>query len=153
MPREIDPSDLVRALMALGGLLRQAIAEALGPHGMTPEQQELLSLLATGLRSSRELSRASGRDKTTLSRAVARAAGSGLVTHERRSDDRRKQELRLTERGAALAEETERVVERRAPALVAALSPKEQRRLAKMVKKLRKGLAKARGRGEPGAAR
>jgi DNA-binding MarR family transcriptional regulator len=147
MARDVPSSDLVRAVMALGGLLRQAIADALGPHAVTPEQQELLALLASGLRTPKELARASGRDKTTLSRAVTRAAGAGLLTHERRADDRRRQVLQLTERGAALADETERVIERQAPALVGALSAKEVRRLAKIVKKLRRALGKRRARG------
>ena len=84
MAREHAPDDLVRAVIALGGLLRQAVAEALAPHDVTPEQQELLALLASGLRSPPELVQASGRDKTTLSRAVTRATSAGLVTHERR---------------------------------------------------------------------
>src|SRR5262245_9324430 len=92
---------LVRAVMALGGLLRQAIADALGPHDITPEQQELLALLAVGLRSPKELVAASGRDKTTLSRALARATAAGLVTPERHPEDRRRQILKLTEAGVA----------------------------------------------------
>jgi DNA-binding MarR family transcriptional regulator len=130
--------------MALSGLLRQALAEALGPHDVTPEQQELLFLIASGLGSPGELAAASGRDKTTLSRAISRATGAGLVAHERRAEDRRRQVLKLTDSGAALAAATEAVVARSAPALVGALSPKERRRLAKIVRKLRKGLAKRR---------
>jgi DNA-binding MarR family transcriptional regulator len=142
MARDPAPVDLIRAVMALSGLLRQSIAETLAPHDVTPEQQELLSLLAEGLRSPAELIAASGRDKTTLSRAITRAAGAGLLVQERRSDDRRRQVLQLTQSGAALSATTASVVARRAPALVSALSPKERRRLSKIIKKLRKSLRK-----------
>ncbi|MCK6590500.1 MAG: MarR family transcriptional regulator, partial [Polyangiaceae bacterium] len=78
MGREPLPEELVRDCVALGGLLRQAIAEVLLPLGVTPEQHELLGYLAAGITTPKALSEASGRDKTTLSRAVARAAKAGF---------------------------------------------------------------------------
>jgi len=140
MGREPLPEELVRDCVALGGLLRQAIAGALAPLGVTPEQHELLGLLASGLTTPKALAEASGRDKTTLSRAVARAAKAGFVAPARSEEDKRKQVLEVTPRGAAVLEQARRAVERASPKLVADLTPKERRRLAKIVRKLKRRL-------------
>jgi DNA-binding MarR family transcriptional regulator len=141
MGQKPSPEDLVRECVALGGLLRRAVAEALAPYGITPEQHELLALLASGRSSPSAILEASGRDKTTLSRAVARAAKAGLVTHERSTSDRRRQVLRLTPHGAAVLEQTRGLVGRLSPKLVGGLTPKERRRLSKIARKLQRGLA------------
>lgn len=143
MSREPPSEDLVRECVALGGLLRQAIADALEPSGITPEQHELLALVASGRCSPKAILEVSGRDKTSLSRAVARAAKAGLVEHERSSSDKRRLILRLTPRGSEALEQARRLAERASPKLVAGLSPKERRRLLKIAKKLRRGLSSA----------
>jgi DNA-binding MarR family transcriptional regulator len=140
MGREPASEELVRECVALGGLLRQAMATALAPCGVTPEQHELLDLLSSGLQSPGALVKASGRDKTTLSRAVARAAKAGLVAHARAEGDKRKQVLRVTDRGSLALEQARRAMERVSPKLLGELSPKERRRLAKLLRKLRRGL-------------
>ena len=140
MGREPLPEELVRDCVALGGLLRQAIAAALAPIGVTPEQHELLGLLSSGLTTPQALVEASGRDKTTLSRAVARAAKAGFVAHARSAGDKRRQVLEVTPRGAAVLEQARRAVERASPKLVEGLTPKERRRLAKIVRKLKRRL-------------
>src|SRR5262245_3140491 len=136
MTREPPAAELVLASVDLGLRMRQALATALLPYGVTPEQHELLSLLASGLSSPREVARRSGKDKTTLSRVIARAAHAGLLIREARPEDRRRQVLRLTERGATTVELTRRTIERTAPKLLARLSPKERRRLFKILGKL-----------------
>jgi len=137
MAREPTAPELVLECMGLGVKIRQALAVALLPYGITPEQHELLSLLAAGKSSPRELAEASGRDKTTLSRVIARAARAGLVEQDRRPEDRRRQVLRLTDRGSVTVDQTRRMLERSAPKLLAALSAKEQRRLEKILRKLK----------------
>lgn len=141
MGRDPEPEQLVRECVALGGLLRQAVADALAPCGITPEQHELLALVASGLRSPKAILKASGRDKTTLSRAVTRATKAGLVAHERSPEDRRRQVLRVTERGAAALEQATRLVEKLSPKLVGGLSAKERKRLSKIARKLRRSLS------------
>lgn len=140
MGREPVPEELVRECVALGGLLRQAIAAALEPLGVTPEQHELLGFVAAGLTTPKALSEASGRDKTTLSRAVARASKAGLLAHGRSEGDKRRQVLEVTARGAQVLDQARRAVERASPKLVGDLSAKERRRLGKIVRKLRRGL-------------
>lgn len=141
MGREPEAEELVRECVALGGLLRQAIAAALGPSGLTPEQHELLTLVAAGRGSPQAILEVSARDKTTLSRSIARAAKAGLIAHERSVGDKRRQVLRLTPRGSEALELARRLAERASPRLVAGLSPKERRRLIKIARKLRRGLA------------
>lgn len=133
---------LVQACLEVGFLLRQALASALGPYGVTPEQREVLALLGAGHASPGALSDASGRDKTTLSRVLARAGRAELLEQERRAEDRRKTALRLTPRGAAIVEQTARQLAESAPKLLSPLSPKERRRLAKILAKLKSGLAR-----------
>ena len=142
MAKEPVLAELALRCVELGVLMRQAIAEALLPSGITPEQHELLVILASGLGSPQEISEASGRDKTTLSRVFARATRAGLVTVERRADDRRRQTVRLTEIGTSKLAQTQRLLERSAPKLFLALSIKERRRLRKIVRKVRGGLAR-----------
>jgi DNA-binding MarR family transcriptional regulator len=138
MPHAIpDAEELVMRCVELGGIMRHALASALAPYGITPEQHELLTLIEAGHTTPRQMIEASGRDKTTLSRALARAARAGLLEHERSPADRRRQVVRLTERGTVVVERSRRLLTRAAPKLVEALSPKERRRLSKMLRKLR----------------
>ena len=136
MAREPDARELALRCVELGVLVRQALADALVPAGVTPEQHEVLALLATGLSSPRELCRASGRDTTPLSRVLARARLAGLVAEEVSERDRRRHVLKLTERGVAAVDQTKRLLERASPRILGALTPKEQRRLRKIVHKL-----------------
>jgi len=136
MAREPDAATLVLAAIHAGTRLRQALATALLPYGLTPEQHELLELLAGGKTSPREICEASGRDKTTLSRTIARAARAGLLAPQRRTDDRRRQRLQLTDAGTTALEQSRRLLQRTAPKLLAALSPKDRRRLEKALRKL-----------------
>lgn len=142
MGREPAPEELVRDCVAVGGLLRQAIAAALLPYGVTPEQHELLGLLASGITTPGALVLASGRDKTTVSRAVSRAAKAGFVAPAKNESDKRRQVLRVTDRGAAALEQARRAMERVSPKILGELSPKERRRLAKFLKKLKRGIAR-----------
>jgi DNA-binding MarR family transcriptional regulator len=137
MAGQPDAAALVLAAIRAGTRLRQALAGAMLPYGLTPEQHELLELIAAGSTSPRQICEASGRDKTTLSRTIARAARAGLLAPARRSDDRRRQQLVLTEAGASALEHSRRLLERTAPKLLAALGPKDRRRLDKALRKLR----------------
>jgi DNA-binding MarR family transcriptional regulator len=142
MAKEAALAALALRCVDIGVLMRQGIAEALLSSGLTPEQHELLVLIGSGLSSPQEIYGASGRDKTTLSRVLARATRAGLVSVERRSDDRRRQTVRLTESGVSKLAQTQRLLERAAPSLFVALSMKERRRLRKILRKVRGGLAR-----------
>lgn len=137
MPRAPEAADVVRACLDVGFLVRKELADLLAPHGITPEQQEVLALLAAGKSAASEVCEATGRDKTTLSRVFQRLVRAGLVVQEKRADDRRRHALRLTPRGEAIAEQTARALAGAAPKVVAALSAKERRRIAKIARKLR----------------
>ena len=127
---------LALSLVALGASVHRRIALALGELGLTPEQHELLALVDSGLSSPAEIHAASRRDKTTVSRVVSRAAKAGLVAQSRHPKDRRRQVVALTEEGRAALASSRRVVSRAAPRALEPLSPKQRRRLAKIVKKL-----------------
>src|SRR5687768_8906225 len=137
MAREPDATDLALRCIELGVRIREELAEALGPAGVTPEQHELLALLARGVTSPGDIVSASGRDKTTVSRLVSRAAAAGLVTQVRATDDRRRQILALTEQGTTVLAQSERILARAAPRTLAALSPRGRRRLEKALRRLR----------------
>lgn len=132
----VGPSELVRGCIDLGLRLRQALAAALEPFGVTPEQQELLRQLVAGRQSPGELVVATGRDKTTLSRVIARAVALGLVERAVDDRDKRRQVLRATARGAQVYEHAERAVEREAAQLLESLSPRQRRRLGKTLRRL-----------------
>jgi DNA-binding MarR family transcriptional regulator len=144
MARERDDAllahDLVAAGAEVGFLLRQALATELLPYAITPEQSDLLALLRAGHRTPSELARQTGRDKTTLSRVIARTVRAGLVEQTRSSDDRRRVALTLTARGITVVDQAERRIAARSPELVATLTAKEQRRLGKILRKLREAL-------------
>lgn len=131
-----DAAALVLAAIRAGTRLRQSLAQALLPLGLTPEQHELLELVAAGHTSPRAVGDASGRDKTTLSRTIARAARAGFLEPARRDDDRRRHELRITSAGQAALEHSRRTLERTAPKLLSTLSAKQQRRLGKVLRKM-----------------
>lgn len=116
--------------------MRQRLAGALAPIGLTPEQLELLRLVGSGLTSPRQIYQASGRDKTTLSRAVSRAVKAGLIAQERRPDDKRRTALALTARGEQLLRTADRAALEAAPQIVGSLGPRKRKRLAKLVAKL-----------------
>jgi DNA-binding MarR family transcriptional regulator len=139
--RELPSAELIRRCIELGLRLRQVLAVDLAPYGVTPEQHELLGFVAMGLTSAGQIVEASGRDKTTLSRAIARAVRAGWLRCERSSGDRRRQVLRLTDEGAGIVEHTSHLLTRAAPRLLVALTPKERRRLGKLVRKLHRGLS------------
>jgi DNA-binding MarR family transcriptional regulator len=141
MAKDPDPQRLALRCVEIGVLVRQALAEALLPYGVTPEQHEVLALLAAGMTSARELCEASGRDKTTLSRVLARAKLAGLLTEEKSESDRRRQVLRLTDKGAATVDQTGRLLDRAAPRLLDGLTAKDRRRLHKIIGKLRTHLS------------
>ena len=131
-----EAAALVLAAIHAGTRLRQSLAAALLPLGLTPEQHELLELVAAGHTSPRAVGDASGRDKTTLSRTIARAARAGFLEPARRDDDRRRHELRITSAGRTALEQSRRTLERTAPKLLATLSAKQQRRLGKALRKM-----------------
>lgn len=136
MPRAPEPVVLARACLELGYAVRQALATSLAPLGITPEQQEVLARIHGGATTARALGEAVGRDKTTLSRLLTRLTRAGLVVQQRSQDDRRKQLVELTSRGRELADQSARLLELTAPKLMAKLSHKDQRRLAKIARKL-----------------
>src|SRR5262245_50100602 len=136
MAHEPPAADVVLECIALGVHFRQELALALEPCGITPEQHEVLSLIAAGKSAAGEICAATGRDKTTVSRILSRATRAGLVEQARPADDRRKRVLQLTDRGATTVTQAQRVLERTAPKLLGPLSVKDRRRLDKVIRRL-----------------
>ncbi|MEJ7729446.1 MAG: MarR family transcriptional regulator [Polyangiaceae bacterium] len=104
--------------------------------GSRPSSTSCRSWVAAGHTTPRAVAAASGRDKTTLSRTIARAARAGFLEPARRDDDRRRHDLLLTSTGQAALEHSRRTLERTAPKLLETLSAKQQRRLGKALRKM-----------------
>lgn len=138
MGRKPSAPELVASCVALAGLFRQSMVAALAPLGLTPEQHELLDAVEKGVRTPGAIAETIGRDKTTLSRSIARAVKSGLVARAKSKTDQRKQLLGLTEKGRAKLGQSRLVVQQISPLLLSVLSPKDMRRLEKIIRKLRR---------------
>jgi DNA-binding MarR family transcriptional regulator len=88
--------------------------------------------------------------KSTTTRVVDRLVADGLVVRTPDPDDRRAQRLLLTDRGAAVREESARLHRAAVDRRLGMLSPVEQHELVELLEKLRSGLrldlARANGR-------
>lgn len=136
MGRKPSAAELVHACIALAGLFRQSMAAALAPVGLTPEQHELLEAVESGVRNPTAIADALGRDKTTLSRSIARAVKAGFLVREKSKADQRRQHVELTEQGRSKLVQSKILIQKMSPLLLSALTPKDLRRLQKIIKKL-----------------
>ncbi len=136
MGRKPSAPELVHACITLAALFRQSIAAALAPLGLTPEQHELLEAVEGGVQQPGAVADALQRDKTTLSRSIARAVKAGFLTQSKIKSDKRKQELSLTSKGRAKLLQSRLVLQQISPLLLSVLTPKDMRRLQKIVRKL-----------------
>jgi DNA-binding MarR family transcriptional regulator len=137
------PLDLGKLADYLGYQIRQAqsaifrdLARATRPLGVTPGEFSLLATLQhnPGL-SSMRLARAYRLDKTSLSLALKRLAGRGLIASNRNEGDRRYHALALTAAGRAVLRRATRRIEAQERAMDALLGPGER---ALLVDRLRR---------------
>jgi DNA-binding MarR family transcriptional regulator len=132
--QESHALDLGKLSGSLGYQIRQAqsalfrdLARATRPLGVTPGE---FSLLATLQRnpdlSSMRLARAYQLDKASLSIALKRLAGRGLIESNRNEGDRRYHALRLTRAGREVLRRATRRIEAQERAMDALLGPGER---------------------------
>ncbi len=108
--------------------LAKLVEIMLGDVGLTPNQYRMLTLVDAGAPPMRELSVRLGMKPPNITALVDVLVNRGLVTRDRRDDDRRRLSLALTTAGAALLERAEFLAED-ALARVASADPDEQRAL------------------------
>jgi len=113
---DADPLSLERQLcFALAVASRSVIAAykpILEPMGLThPQYLVMLALWEKQPRSLADIADVLRLEPATLSPLVKRLETAGLVTRQRSSEDERQLALRLTERGARLREQAEKVPE------------------------------------------
>ena len=107
------------------------------PHGLTVAEWRLLAILAKfGPMSANGVCERTAMDKVRVSRAVARAVGSGLIDRAIDADDRRRSILTLTPHGRAVHDQIVPEALRRETEVLAILSEDEVRSLFDMLDRL-----------------
>lgn len=133
-PAAAAPLELGKLAGYLGYQIRQAqsaifrdLARATRPLGVTPGEFSLLATLQhnPGL-SSLRLAQAYRLDKTSLSLALKRLAGRGLIASNRNAGDRRYHALALTAAGRDVLRRATRRIEAQERAMDALLGPGER---------------------------
>ena len=124
------------ALVRLTHLVQHVFAEVSRQHDLTPQQTQLLCLLAKGPVGMTELSRTLHLEKSSLTGLVDRVERRGLVARSRETRDRRTCTIALTSKGARLSVETHQDVTTRLEALASELRSGERMQLASLVAQL-----------------
>ncbi|WP_428249427.1 MarR family winged helix-turn-helix transcriptional regulator [Ferrovibrio sp.] len=116
-------------------------AREVAPDGVSPGRFSLLTLLAhnPGITQS-ALSQAVGLDKSTLTPALEQLVRKGVVLRRKAASDRRSYALSLSPKGHALLRRVTAGVERHEANIMALLSPKEQKLLLGLLKRLTQGM-------------
>lgn len=96
--------------------------------GLTSREASYLTHIEPGGTGPAELARHLGIGRSTLSAALARLEGLGLIATERDAADARRKCVRLTDAGRAAVSESSVLDAERVAALLAAMAPEEQRR-------------------------
>ncbi len=125
----------VVSVLVAADRLDQALAATLGPHGVTPDQYNLLRILR-GVHpdghSRNEIARRMIRRSPDVTRMIDRLVARKLIARLRGSDDRRLSVARITPAGLALLKRADPEIEEVQRDLTAALSPAERRELARL---------------------
>lgn len=114
--------------------------------GLTSREASFLAHVEPGGSSPAALARHLGIGRSTLSAALARLEGLGLIATERDGSDARRKKVTLTKAGRAAISESSVLDAERVAALLAAMAPEERRRgveglklLAAAARRLREG--------------
>jgi DNA-binding MarR family transcriptional regulator len=98
-----ESADLATALIRLCFVVQGVYGEASRRYGLTPQQTQLLGVLAGGPVGMAELGEALRLEKSSLSGLIDRAEARELVDRVRDASDRRTCQVSLTESGRDLA--------------------------------------------------
>ncbi len=131
-PEEADDTagQLLGEFRALEHLLR-------GHRDGRGGQSGVLSLLAQGPMTQRELTQRMGIQAGSASELLGKLEAAGLITRKESSEDRRTTDVALTEAGQARAQTENDGRPQRRQALFSALEPAEQETLLELLRKLR----------------
>ncbi|MQA09762.1 MAG: MarR family transcriptional regulator [Pseudonocardiaceae bacterium] len=129
-------AELAEALVRLTHLVQQVFNEVARQHDLTPQQVQLLCLVADGPVGMGELTRSLHLEKSSLTGLVDRVERRGLVARARDSHDRRACQIQLTGEGKRLAIESHHDVTGRLEALASELPPAERTRLTSAIARM-----------------
>lgn len=130
-----------RVRLAQSAIFRDLGRGARDP-GMTPGEFSLMTLVSRNRWiDSATLARTYGLDKTTLSLTLKRLTRAGLVTSERREDDRRHLALRLTPAGQEAVRRAARRIEEQERLMGSVLGPGELEQLLELLGRIPVALA------------
>jgi DNA-binding MarR family transcriptional regulator len=144
-PRETSSYQALLALVKLGGVLRKAGDRYLGAYGLTQCQFNVLMVLkhhypagCTQTELCRRLL-VNGSNMTTL---VRRVEARGLIRRGGDPDDERAWRVELTDKGARLFQQVERVYYRWIASIMAVHSDRERKRLFRQLERTREAIAR-----------
>jgi DNA-binding MarR family transcriptional regulator len=129
-------SDAVDAILYAAHRIRTSADTALREHGLSLPALKLLTALATGDRSMREISQVLHVSPRTVTDMIDTLEGRGLVTRCAHATDRRITLLRLTEAGARELATASTASERVAATAISALDEDEQRTLQSLLERV-----------------
>ena len=129
-------SDAVDAILYAAHRIRTSADAALREHGLSLPGLKLLTALASGDRSMREISQVLHVSPRTVTDMIDTLEGRGLVARCAHATDRRITLLRLTEAGARELATASTASERVAATAISALDEDEQRTLQSLLERV-----------------
>ena len=129
-------SDAVDAILYAAHRIRTSADAALREHGLSLPGLKLLTALASGDRSMREISQVLHVSPRTVTDMIDTLEGRGLVARCAHATDRRITLLRLTEAGARELATASTASERVAATAISALDEDEQRALQSLLERV-----------------
>jgi DNA-binding MarR family transcriptional regulator len=129
-------SDAVDAILYAAHRIRTSADAALREHGLSLPGLKLLTALASGDRSMREISQVLHVSPRTVTDMIDTLEGRGLVARCAHATDRRITLLRLTEAGARELATASTAAERVAATAISALDEDEQRALQSLLERV-----------------
>jgi DNA-binding MarR family transcriptional regulator len=129
-------SDAVDAILYAAHRIRTSADAALREHGLSLPALKLLTALASGDRSMREISQVLHVSPRTVTDMIDTLEGRGLVARCAHATDRRITLLRLTEAGARELATASTTSERVAATAISALNEDEQRTLQSLLERV-----------------
>lgn len=118
-------------------LLGQA-KQVVEPLGVTPEQNLIMMLLWSGMEgiTQKEIAARIGRDQTNVARMLLQLEKKGFITRTQAKNDRRAQQVRLTDTGRALEQEVIEATNRFHARLLQGLTEEEVESFMRVLAKL-----------------
>jgi DNA-binding MarR family transcriptional regulator len=143
-PFESPEQEAILALQRTTDLLRRHFTQVIGPHGISPQQYNVLRILrGAGAAGTPTLDIADRMIEKTpgITRLLDRLEGKHLVRRRRCPEDRRQVLCWITESGLKLLAELDKPVSDPGPRYLQSLSSDEVRQLIDMLERIRAALA------------